>query len=116
MARHELHASPATVHWGFFDAALPPVLEVDPGDEVVVHCLSARPEDLPPRGSFEVLPELLEVHERSVRGPGPHFMTGPIAVRGAKPGDVLEVRILACELRVDWGWMALEPLKGSLPE
>jgi acetamidase/formamidase len=28
------------------------------------------------------------------RGPGPHVLTGPIEIKGAMPGDVLEVRIL----------------------
>ena len=30
-------------------------------------------------------------------GGGPHSMTGPIFVNGAKPGDVLEIRILGIE-------------------
>ena len=32
-AHHELHATPASVHWGFFEAGLPPVLEIESGDE-----------------------------------------------------------------------------------
>jgi acetamidase/formamidase len=47
---------------------------------------------------------------------GPHILTGPIAVRGAMPGDVLEVRIKAIELTVDWGWNIIRPLRGTLPE
>jgi len=47
---------------------------------------------------------------------GPHILTGPIAVRGALPGDVLEVRIQAIELTVDWGWNIIRPLRGTLPE
>ena len=48
--------------------------------------------------------------------PGPHILTGPIAVRGAEPGDTLEVRIKAIELTVDWGWNLIRPLRGTLPE
>ena len=40
MTRHELIATPETVHWGHFDATLTPVLSIDPGDEVVVHTVS----------------------------------------------------------------------------
>ncbi len=29
-------------------------------------------------------------------GQGVHIMTGPVFVRGAEPGDILEVRILDC--------------------
>ena len=32
-----------------------------------------------------------------------HILTGPIAVEGAEPGDVLEVQILDIQLRHDWG-------------
>ena len=35
------------------------------------------------------------------RGPGPHILTGPIEIKGAEPGDVLEVRILDIELALD---------------
>ena len=43
-------------------------------------------------------------------------MTGPVAVRGAMPGDMLEVRILDVSLRTDWGWNRIRPLSGTLPE
>ena len=33
---HRLNPSLENVHWGFFDAKLPPRLTVDPGDTVVV--------------------------------------------------------------------------------
>lgn len=114
-ADYELHASPETVHWGFFDASLRPVLEVNSGDRVTFHCLSGEPEDMPSDLSW-VLPELREVHAKGQRGPGPHFMTGPVWLRGARPGDALEVRILDCTLRQDWGWNLIVPLLGALPE
>ncbi len=112
---HELHASPETVHWGYFEASLAPVLSVESGDRVTMHCLTAEPEDLP-RTGFEIPPELTEVHARCERGPGPHFMTGPVWVDGAKVGDTLEVRILDVQVRVDWGWNLIQPLLGTLPE
>ena len=115
MAHHELPSTPETVHWGYFEAARPPVLEVRSGDTVTIHCLSGEPKDLP-GAPFEVMPDHREVLERCERGPGPHFMTGPVFVTGAEPGDALEVRIRACELRQDWGWNLIQPLLGSLPE
>lgn len=47
---------------------------------------------------------------------GPHIMTGPVAVRGAKPGQVLEVRIKAIDLNYDWGYNFIRPLAGALPD
>ena len=112
---HELKSSPETVHWGVFDASLPAVLRVASGDTVTFHCLSGAPDDLPASG-FDIPPELDEVHRKVKRGPGPHFMTGPVFVEGAMPGDVLEIRILSAELRSDWGWNLIVPGHGTLPE
>jgi acetamidase/formamidase len=47
---------------------------------------------------------------------GPHIMTGPVAVRGAKAGQVLEVRIKDIRLHYDWGYNAIRPLAGALPD
>ena len=46
--------------------------------------------------------------------PGPHVMTGPVAVHGAEPGDVLKVEILTADPWVDWGWNAIRRGKGAL--
>ena len=38
-----------------------------------------------------------------------HILTCPVALRGAKPVDVLEVRIIDIEFGCDWGWNAIWP-------
>src|SRR5579864_6462018 len=50
------------------------------------------------------------------RGPGPHFLTGPVAIEGAMPGDVLQVEILEIRLRSPYGWMMIAPGAGALPD
>ena len=45
-----------------------------------------------------------------------HILTGPVAVEGAAPGDVLEVEILDVSLRQDWGYNLIRPLAGTLPD
>jgi acetamidase/formamidase len=71
---------------------------------------------MPTEPDLEVLPELKELHEkRTPRMPG-HVLTGPVAVKGAKAGDVLEVRILDVKLRQNWGYNAIRPLAGALPD
>lgn len=45
-----------------------------------------------------------------------HILTGPIAVKGADVGDVLEVDILDVQLRQDWGYNFIRPLAGTLPD
>jgi acetamidase/formamidase len=115
---YHLTASPENLFWGFFDARTPAVLEVDSGDEVTLDCLPAcLIEDLPP-GHAGVLPEhLAALHAHADRrGAGPHFMTGPVFVRGAEPGDVLQVDILETTVIQDWGFTAILPWLGALPE
>ena len=114
-ARHELYSSPKTIHWGFFDASLPPVLSVDSCDRITFHCVSGEPEDMPADLSW-VLPELREIHIQCQRGLASHILTGPVWVNRARKGDTLEVKILQCTLRQDWGWNLIKPLMGTLPE
>jgi acetamidase/formamidase len=45
-----------------------------------------------------------------------HILTGPVAITGAEPGDVLEVEILDVRLRQDWGYNLIRPLAGTLPD
>jgi acetamidase/formamidase len=114
---HVLKSTPDTVHWGFFDGSLPPVLTVESGDCVVIECVSGNPEWLPPPSSgFKIPPELIEIHARAKRGTGNHILTGPVYVRGAAVGDVLEVKILDIELRQDWGFNLFRAYMGTLPE
>ena len=116
MKRHHLHASPETCHWGYFDGSLKPVLTVASGDEVTVDTISGTPDVLPAGPQFEILPELKDVHARSERIVPGHILTGPVAVEGAEPGDVLEVEILDIKLRQNWGYNIIRPLMGTLPD
>ncbi|WP_193187881.1 acetamidase/formamidase family protein [Nisaea sediminum] len=115
MSEHRLESSPKTVHWGFFDAALEPVLSVASGDEVTISSISGDKPVLPGPG-YTVLPEHLEVIETMRPGLPGHILTGPVHVEGAKPGDVLQVDILDVKPRQDWGFNYSAPLKGTLPD
>ena len=117
MATHRIAATPQTVRWGMFDAAFPPLLTVNSGDTVVLECVSGAPEVMPPRGSgLSVPPALAAIHAADLPRAGGHILTGPVAVAGAMPGDMLEVRIDNIELGNDWGYCGFRPLAGTLPE
>ena len=115
MEVHHLAPTPETVHWGFLDAKLKPVLSIKSGDRVSVDCISGGPH-LIPRQGFDILPEYAAIHGKLSPEMGPHIMTGPVYVEGAKPGDALEIRILETRLRQDWGYNVIKPLSGTLPE
>ncbi len=116
-ATHHVAPTPETVRWGAFDAAFPPVATADPGDLVVLECVSGGPEQMPaPGGAFSIPERLLAIHEGNVPRLGPHIITGPVAVRGAEPGDCLRVTVEKIELGADWGFCGFRPLIGTLPE
>jgi acetamidase/formamidase len=55
--------------------------------------------------SAKVQPELRAIYDSVTdRGPGGHILTGPIYIEDAQPGDILEVRILAVDLDIDYGY------------
>ena len=117
MATHHVPATPETIHWGTFSAGHAPVLTVDSGETVVLQCVSGAPDVMPPPGSGLVVPDALAaIHAAEPPRMGPHILTGPVAIRGAEPGDMLEVRIDAIELGADWGFCGHRPLAGTLPE
>jgi acetamidase/formamidase len=117
MTHHHLDPAPATVHWGHFDAAIPPALTIESGDTVTMTSVSGAPDQLPDAASgYTIAPALLGIHDRVERKLGPHICTGPVAIRGAKAGDTLEVRIKAVGLKDDWGYNMIRPGAGALPD
>jgi acetamidase/formamidase len=103
---HLLNPSSKTVQWGHYWSETPAVLHIQSGDFVRVHTLLVgSPDGLEKDG---LAPELVEKELRAVqviqeRGPGPHYLTGPIYIEPAEPGDVLEVRIKSIELAIPYG-------------
>ena len=113
MSAH-LRASPATCHWGFFDAEHPAALTVQSGDKITIDSVSGGPQNLP-GPDYHIPPELLALHDAGLPAMPGHILTGPVAVAGAQPGDVLQVDVLNVTLRQDWGYNLIRPLAGTLP-
>ena len=113
---HYLSATVETIHWGYFSRAIPPALTIASGDIVTIETLTHHAYDDYERmikgdsGAESVFHWTGEHKAVDRRGAGPadasiygrgsgegfgvHICTGPVAVGGAEPGDVLEVRIL----------------------
>ncbi len=113
---HTVECRPNNCHWGFFDAALQPVLSVLPGDTVTVDCVSGGRDILPTDPAFEILADHRAIHGALTPRLGAHILTGPIAVETAEPGDILQIDILSIEPRQNWGYTRIRPLAGTLPE
>ncbi|MCM3781377.1 acetamidase/formamidase family protein [Neobacillus mesonae] len=101
---HYLAANSDNVRWGNIGKG-EPVLTVNSGDIVTVEAITHHSGDDYERmiqgdaGVEDIFHWDSEHKHEADRGPGVHIMTGPIAVEGAEPGDVLEVRILDMKLR-----------------
>lgn len=93
--RHHLDAAPGTTV-DVLSRDTPPALVVAPGDTVVVRTLDASGHLAPQRTPGEVVPRM----HPGARG---HCLTGPVAVEGARPGDVLAVHVVSVDPD-PWGW------------
>lgn len=123
---------PATgdhVRWGRLPcAADDPVLTVDPGTEVVVDTIShegiLEDQGRDPRVFFdpygvEVLDDAVALAAsdaaRTFGVDGPHVVTGPVAVRGARVGDLLAMTVVETLPRVPYGVVSNRHGRGALP-
>jgi formamidase len=90
--------------------AIPPIAEVEPGDTVSLETLDALDGQLNSSSSHADAGNI----DLSVV----HPLTGPIAVKGAEPGDLLEVKLLAVEADPwgNWGFTAEVPGFGFLQD
>ena len=86
---------------------IPPILEVDPGEEVVLETRDASDSQIKPNMTVEDLPGL----DTKVA----HPLTGPVYVKGAAPGDLLEIEYLDIIPQAN-GWTRNRPGAGFLRE
>ena len=116
---HRLEATPSTVAYGYYWSDAKPALHIDSGDIIDVDTLLTNtPAGLAKAGVPDQkiqasLKAIVEEVTGDRKGPGGHILTGPVYVEGAEIGDVLEVKILAILLSLDYGYNGC---KGFLPE
>jgi acetamidase/formamidase len=101
---HSVRADPVAFVW---DNAATPVLEVESGATVELECADASGGQL---GAASTAADVAGLDFARVNP-----ISGPVFVKGARPGDVIAVEIL--DLRPhDWGWTAIIPGFGALAE
>jgi acetamidase/formamidase len=105
MATHSIELGPSSLR-GYFSRDLPPVVTIDPGDSVRCQTLDAGWGALRQADPFGT-PVAFE--PRDTARDFAHALTGPIAVRGARPGMTLEIRFRTIRVS-NWGWSAGETL------
>ena len=126
--QHLLAANASTIHWGYYSKTLAPAITITSGETITVEMithhagdyfdgmikgdagimdiykwgvsgkgsglLDASPGGVAPGTTFAA-------HKRGASGGGDgvHILTGPIAVAGAVPGDILKVEVSVCRGR-----------------
>ncbi|MBK4346353.1 acetamidase/formamidase family protein [Lacisediminihabitans changchengi] len=127
-----LPADPARVLWGRLPCAADvPVLTVASGTEVTIDTISHEgiheDQGRDPLAFFdgfgvlphEVLADVVALaasdYRRDPALDGPHVITGPIAVTGAQPGDLLAITVLETLPRVPYGVISNRHGRGALP-
>jgi acetamidase/formamidase len=125
-------STPATIKWGYLpNANDQPLLTVPSGATVVFDTLSHEGlmEDQGRNAlayfsahgvpAQQVLTDAIAITQSALphdfSKDGPHIITGPVAVAGAMPGDVLKVEVLAVTPRVPYGVISNRHGKGALP-
>jgi acetamidase/formamidase len=114
-SHHELPARPDLMVWGYLDATTPPVLHVESGDTVSMQTVPAGGGPFVHPDKEAVPPEFAEILATLPQG-GTHILTGPVYVNGAMPGDTLQVEILDIRVWMKWGFVAVLPNRGTIPE
>jgi len=126
-----LPADPASVFWGRLPCSTDaPVLTIAPGTEVTIDTLSHEglledqgSDPVAFFGGFGVASDavlddailLTATRSRNPATDGPHVVTGPIFVEGARPGDLLKVTVLEAVPRVPYGVISNRHGRGALP-
>ncbi|PFG34398.1 acetamidase/formamidase family protein [Sanguibacter antarcticus] len=126
-----LAAAPDTVLWGRLPCADDrPVVTIDAGDSLWIDTVShegiLEDQGRDPVAFFachgiaaaDVLADAVRVAAEVEHDPdvdGPHVVTGPVRVRGARVGDILSVTVLDLEMRAGYGIVSNRHGRGALP-
>ena len=84
---------------------IPPILEVDPGEEVVLETRDAS--------DIQIKPGMTVADLEGLDGKVSHPLTGPVYIKGAKPGDMLEIEYVDI-VPQPYGWTRNRPGAGFL--
>jgi acetamidase/formamidase len=130
--KYYVPTTPDTARWGSLpNAGSKPVLTVPSGSVVTFDTVSHEgvledqgKDPVKFFGKFGVKPEQVLKDAQAIAGSklehdfvkdGPHVITGPVAIEGAKAGDVLLVEMVGLQPRVPYGVISNRHGKGALP-
>jgi acetamidase/formamidase len=101
---HHLAAAPTHSRW---NADLPPRVTIASGDTVHFECQDSSGAQVSPATT---LADFERIDRNRI-----HALTGPVALHGALPGDVLQIDVLQVAHK-GWGWSSIIPGLGFLKQ
>jgi len=104
MSEHYLTTKSTHDRW---NRDLAPQIEAEPGDVVKFDCFDSSGGQLSANSTVD---DFLKIDRSKI-----HTLSGPVAIKGAKPGDTLRVHVLNIQHK-GWGWTSITPGLGFLPE
>ena len=104
MARYRLDDRSPHAFW---DHSLPPRVTIKPGDTVVFETMEASAGQITPASKHAEL--------AAMRFEPIHPLTGPVFVKGAEPGDALDIEVIGLKHK-GWGWNGVLPGFGLLAD
>jgi acetamidase/formamidase len=107
LTRTQFHSASAEHRHTVWDKAIDPILEVESGATLQLETVDASGGQLT---RYSTAQDVTEIDMGSVNP-----VTGPVYVKGAEPGDTLQVEILELASN-DWGWTAIIPGFGLLAD
>ena len=99
---HTLERSKSCTRW---NRDLPQVLTIDTGDTVALEMKDSSDGQVHPGMTAS---EFMGIDRTRI-----HALTGPVGVRGAEPGDALEIEVLEFK-HEGWAWTSVTPGMGAL--
>jgi acetamidase/formamidase len=124
---------PDEVHWGWLPTERSAVIAgIDSGATITLETLShegiLEDQGRDPIAFFAgygidadaVMPDAIALaasgRAHDMRIDGPHVVTGPVAVHGARPGDVLKIEMLQMRPRAGYGIVSSRHGRGAVPD
>lgn len=102
--QHHLDNSITYNRW---DNALKPRIEIESGDTILIEMADSSDSQVYPGMTVEAF--------KQINFDLIHSLTGPVAIKGARPGDTLKIEILEYSHK-GWAWQSVNPERCFLPE
>lgn len=101
------HTLDKSTTYNAWDNAYEPRIEIDSGDTILIEMIDASDGQVQPGMTVEAFEKIDFTRI--------HGLTGPVAIKGAQPGDTLKIEVLEYHHK-GWAWQSIHPEKCFLPE